>query len=150
MNAICKRELSQPVTPASESSRKASTRVIGNPAFDAGVVNECSQSTIRIRRYVEGFMDQEVIARSLANDLEIIHKGLLKAYLTIEGPRRLTGRLILVTRGEAGAAHSLGLVLELGMETALVVNHRGEQNMQRTTHLNEFSGTLSRTGDEHK
>lgn len=103
----------------------------GCPALNAEVIDECGQLAIGIYCDMKSFMDQEIVSRSLADDLEIVDISCLVTDLAVECPLRLSGGLVLVTCGKACATDALGLVLELAVITALVVNRRGKQDMKR-------------------
>ena len=104
--------------------------VVRNLTDDARLINEDRQRPIRVDGDMEGFVDHEVVARSLANDLEIVFEGLFKANLAIEGSLCFAGRLILLSCDKASAAKSLWLVVELGMEAALVIDNSKAQKVK--------------------
>lgn len=87
------------------------------------MVNEYSRLTIWVDIYVKSFMDQEIISRPGADDLDIIDKCCFGAHLPIESNYGLTRRPIFVSSSLAYANNALWLYMELDVETALVVNH---------------------------
>jgi len=63
--------------------------------FHAEIVAEDSQSSIGIDRDVEVLMYQKIVAGTLADNSEVVHKGLLKIYYAVEAIARVTCSLIL-------------------------------------------------------
>jgi hypothetical protein len=72
---------------------------------------------------------QKIIPRSLSYDFEIVYERLFKAYQTIKCSLSLTYCLILISGHQSLAAHALWLVLELAMESAMIVNYGDEQDV---------------------
>src|SRR5689334_25050475 len=78
---------------------RIAVRVAGNITDDAGLVDQGSQRTVGVDRDMERLMDHEVIPRSLADDLEVVHKGGFIAYLAIEVPLRYARRIVSGSSG---------------------------------------------------
>ena len=92
---------------------------------------------------------QEVIAWSLADDLEIVHKRKLRANLRIERSLSLTCCLVFVAADQHCAAHSLWLEVELAMDATLGVNGVDKEDMKCPREMDQFACSQRRARDEH-
>src|ERR1044072_294673 len=61
------------------------------PALNAEVIDKCGELAIGIYCDMKCFMDQKIVSRSLADDLEIVDISLLETDLAVECPLCLPG-----------------------------------------------------------
>lgn len=120
-----------------------------NLAFDTEIVGIPCHRAIRMDSEMNILVYQEVVAGPLANDLEIVYKRELEAYLAIEGFLRHARPLVLFARGQADAAHSLWLEVDLAMEPALAVKRGVEEEVKCPAQFNQLSHPVIGAGDKH-
>ena len=98
-------------------------------AIDAEVIDICRRKAIGFKRNVEVFVNQEIVARSLANDAKIVDKRFLNSNLRIEFILSDTCGLILVSSRLAVAANALWLEMGRGMDSSSLVHSEMKQNV---------------------
>ena len=93
---------------------------------------EHGQGSIGIDGDVQGFMHQEVVARTLTDNSKVVYKCVTELAIlerTRKALLRNPSRLVLVTSGFAGTRNTLGL--KVGLSTNVVaVDRKRDQRVQ--------------------
>src|SRR5712692_344751 len=114
--------------------------------LEAGVVNHRRDGAVSVDCQMEVFVDKQVVAGTLADDLEVVYKRSLKRHrLRIGLELRFSCGLVLGPGCLPQAAYSLGLEVAHHVETARPVKGEAKKDMEGAVQHHQ----LPRAGDIH-